>query len=90
MAANLHAAATVPSIAAVEYGVFSLPAHAALSGTDAWSLDWVIDGRMRLPNTPGLGVDLDESAAAAHPYSPPGARVAGSVGGRADRFVGHI
>ncbi|MEO5724348.1 MAG: mandelate racemase/muconate lactonizing enzyme family protein [Ilumatobacteraceae bacterium] len=90
MAANLHTAATVASISAVEYGVFSIPAHAALSGSDVFSLDWIVGGRMRLPDTPGLGVSLDEAFAAEHPYSPPGGRVVGSVGGRADRFVGHI
>ena len=35
-----------------------------------------------------LGVELDEDALDRNPYRPPGARVAGTVGGLPDRFVG--
>ena len=89
LAANLHLAATVPAIRLIEYP----PSLAAV----------VVDVRRRrrlrpatpsstarwpCPPAPGLGVDLDEAAATSHPYRPPGARVAGTVGGLPDRFVG--
>ena len=48
----------------------------------------VVDGTIAVPDGPGLGVDLDEAAIAAHPYQLPGARVAGTVSGLPDRFVG--
>jgi L-alanine-DL-glutamate epimerase-like enolase superfamily enzyme len=89
LAANLHVAASVPAVSAVEYGVFSIPAHAALSGTDVFAAERIVDGCLPLPSGPGLGVDLDLTAAAQHPYVPPARRVAGSVGGLPDRFVGH-
>ena len=28
------------------------------------------NGQMRIPDAPGLGIDLDEEAMAAHPYQP--------------------
>jgi D-galactarolactone cycloisomerase len=89
LAANLHAAASVPAVSAVEYGVFSIPAHAALSGTDVFAPERIVDGCLALPPGPGLGVELDLAAASQHPYVPPARRVAGTVGGVPDRFVGH-
>jgi L-alanine-DL-glutamate epimerase-like enolase superfamily enzyme len=61
---------------------------AAFGGGDRLAIDAIVDGELAIPDTPGLGVVLDESAVAANPYSPPGARVAGSRSGLPDRFVG--
>jgi L-alanine-DL-glutamate epimerase-like enolase superfamily enzyme len=84
LAANLTLAATVPAIRAVEYPLHLWPAWDAL-GSLTPQLE---DGALVVPGGPGLGVDLVEQAAADHPYRPPGARVAGTVGGLPDRFVG--
>lgn len=88
MAANLHFAATVPAIRLIEYPP-SLASSWATFGRDShFGPDSIVDGALGIPSAPGLGVDLDEAAVAAHPYQPPGARVAGTVGGLPDRFVG--
>ncbi len=52
------------------------------------TLDAIVDGSIAIPDGPGLGVGLDEAAAASSPYRPPGARVAGTVAGLPDRFTG--
>lgn len=88
LAANLHVAATVPAVRCIEYPYTMAPAWAALSGSDAFGPDRIVDGHLAIPDTAGLGCDLDENAAAAHPYRSPGARVAGSTAGLPDRFVG--
>lgn len=90
LAANLTVAATVPNVSAVEFGVFSLPVHQAFSGSDVFSVERIDDGHLALPGGPGLGVVLDAAFAAEHPYHPPERRVAGTVGGLQDRFVGHV
>ena len=88
LAANLHLAATVPAIRLVEY-----PPSLA----DAWSTfgrglelgpKEIVDGKLSVPDGPGLGIELDEDALDRHPYRPPGDRVAGTVRGLPDRFVG--
>jgi L-alanine-DL-glutamate epimerase-like enolase superfamily enzyme len=88
LAANLHLAATVPAIRMIEYppvlaGVWEHFGRGAALGIDA-----IVDGTLAVPTMPGLGVDLDEAAAAASPYRPLGTRVAGTVGGLPDRFTG--
>ena len=88
LAANLHLAATVPAIRMIEYppvleGVWNRFGAGADFGVGA-----IVDGTLAVPGAPGLGVDLDEAAAAASPYRPPGTRVAGTVGGLPDRFTG--
>ena len=88
LAANIHLAATVPAIRMIEYppvlaGVWEHFGRGAGVGTES-----VVDGHLPVPSGPGLGVELDEQAAEASPYRPPGARVAGSVAGIADRFTG--
>jgi D-galactarolactone cycloisomerase len=88
LAANLHLAATVPAIRMIEYppvlaGVWDRFGAGADFGVGA-----IVDGTLAVPSAPGLGVDLDEAAAAASPYRPPGTRVAGTVGGLPDRFTG--
>src|SRR5438067_1526476 len=88
LAANLHLAASVPSIRAIEYGLNAIPNRTELGTGADLSLDAVVDGQIDIPDTPGLGVGLNEKAAARYPYQPPGARVAGTRGGLPDRFVG--
>lgn len=88
LAANLHLAASVPAIRAVEYpptlaGVWETFGTGATLGPDS-----IVDGHLPVPATPGLGVGIDEAAVAAHPYVPPGVRSAGTRGGLPDRFVG--
>ena len=88
LAANLHVAASVPVIRAIEYPYTMAPSWAAFSPSAPLGPDTIEDGMIAVPAGPGLGVSLDEAAVAAHPYRPPGARVAGSRGGLPDRFVG--
>lgn len=88
LAANLHVAASVPAVRLIEFpptlfGVWETFAPSASLGLDA-----IVDGRIAVPDAPGLGVTFDEAAAHAHPYEPPGARAAGTTGGLPDRFVG--
>jgi len=88
LAANLVLAGTVPAIRAVEYPLHLAPAWEELGVGAAFGLDAISDGTIEIPSRPGLGVALNESAAAARPYTPPGQRVTGTVGGLPDRFVG--
>lgn len=86
--ANLHFAASMPTIRAIEYPYTLAPAWAAFGpGLDLWP-EAIVDGQLAVPDSPGLGIVLDEMAVAAHPYRTPGTRVAGSRGGLPDRFVG--
>ena len=88
LAANLHVAASVPVIRAIEYPYTMAPSWAAFSPGAALGTDTIEDGTIAVPAGPGLGLTLDEAAVAAHPYRAPGARVAGSRAGLPDRFVG--
>jgi len=88
LAANLHLAATVPAIRLIEYPPSLAPAWATFGRYCNFGPDAIVDGTIDIPSGPGLGVELDEDAIIAHPYQPPGARVAGTVGGLPDRFVG--
>jgi L-alanine-DL-glutamate epimerase-like enolase superfamily enzyme len=87
LAANLHVAASTHNVGAVEYSYvlgegWSVGTGAPL-GPDA-----VDCGSLAVPDGPGLGVGLDEEAAAGHPYHIDPTRVAGTRGGLPDRFVG--
>ncbi len=88
LAANLHLAATVPGIRAVEYPPSLIPVWEALGTGAALGLDAIANGTIAIPTGPGLGVGLDEVAAAENPYELPGARMAGTTTGIPDRFVG--
>lgn len=88
LAANLTLAATVHAIRAIEYPISLIPAWDALGVGAVLGLDGIVDGALAVPAGPGLGVRLAEDVAAANPYRAPGARVAGTVGGLPDRFVG--
>jgi len=87
LAANLHVAATVHSVRAMEY---SHVLSAGLSvGTGAeFGIDAISGGSLAVPDAPGLGVGLDEALAARYPYTIDPTRVAGSRAGLPDRFVG--
>lgn len=62
-AANIQLAAAIPNILMAE--TIETPFHAALIG-NALSVE---DGYIRVPDTPGLGIDINEDLARAHPYS---------------------
>lgn len=88
LASNLHLAATVPAIRLIEYPPSLATSWATFGRECNFGPEAIVDGTLGVPSLPGLGVELDEAAIAAHPYQPPGARVAGTVGGLPDRFVG--
>jgi D-galactarolactone cycloisomerase len=88
LAANLHVAASVPVIRAIEYPYTMAPAWEAFGLTNPFAPEAIVDGHVTVPDGSGLGIDLDEAAVAAHPYRTPGTRVAGTRGGLPDRFVG--
>jgi D-galactarolactone cycloisomerase len=88
VAANLHLAASVPAIRLVEYPPSLIPVWETFGTGPGFGPDAIEDGHLRVPDTPGLGVGIDPAAVAAHPYEPPGARVAGTTTGLPDRFVG--
>ena len=88
LAANLHVAASVPSIRAIEYPPFLLPVWETFGVGAPLDVGALVDGHLPIPDAPGLGVGLNEAAADAHPYSPPGARAVGTTSGLPDRFVG--
>lgn len=88
LAANLHLAGSVAAIRAIEYPP-SLAGVWETFGTGAGLTPAsIVDGALAIPSTPGLGVAVDEAAAATHPYTPPGVRAAGTRSGLPDRFVG--
>ncbi len=97
LAANLHVAASVPAIRAIEYPPSLAAAWEALGTGAALGPDTVVDGELAVPAGPGLGVGLAEEVAAAHPYRVPhrltGVRERTGEAGEArrgfpDRFVG--
>lgn len=88
LAANLALAGTVHAIRTIEYPLNLIPVWEALGIGAHFGTDAIVDGALPVPAGPGLGVALDEEVAAEHPYTPPGRRVAGTVGGLSDRFVG--
>lgn len=88
LAANLHLAATVPSIRLIEYPPTLLGAWQTFGDGAALGVDAIVDGKLAIPDVPGLGVALDEDAAEQHPYEPPGVRAVGTTSGLPDRFVG--
>ncbi|MBI4882742.1 MAG: mandelate racemase/muconate lactonizing enzyme family protein [Actinobacteria bacterium] len=88
LAANMHFAATIPAIGLIEYPPSLAMVWSTFASGAAFGPEAIIDGALLVPPGAGLGVDLDEATALAHPYQPPGARVAGTVGGLPDRFVG--
>ena len=66
LAATLHASAVMPNFLITEYFV-----NFEAIGKEWAAPDWSREGStIRLPETPGLGIELNEEALAAHPYRP--------------------
>ena len=98
LAANLHCAGASSNIRMIEYPPSLAGAWGALGTGAPLGPPSIVDGALEVPAGPGLGVGLDETAAAASPYRAP-RRLAGvRVGiddahtdarrGLPDRFVG--
>ncbi len=83
LAANLHVAASVPAVRAIEYPFPLAAAWSALGRGAPLGPDAIEDGSLPVPDGPGLGVALDEEAAARYPYSSISPR-----SGFPDRFMG--
>jgi len=68
LAAALHFDMSTPNFMIQEdFGAFDVPWRSALvRGWDPGS-----NGELRIPSTPGLGIDIDEEVIAQHPYAPP-------------------
>ena len=89
LAANLHLAATVPAIRLIEYPPSLVPVWETLGTGTPLGPAAIERGTIAIPDSPGLGVGLDEAQAAAHPYELPGARLSPArPPGLPDRFVG--
>jgi L-alanine-DL-glutamate epimerase-like enolase superfamily enzyme len=72
LAANLQWAAAA-DVSLIEYDIYpSLPARDEILRDPVLALDRIEDGRIRVPQGPGLGFDIDESAFARFPYVPGG------------------
>ena len=65
-AASLQLAACVPNFSVLETMSADVPHRREIS-TERVGFE---NGAMRIPDAPGLGIDLDEEAIAAHPYEP--------------------
>jgi D-galactarolactone cycloisomerase len=87
LAANLHLAASVPAIRAIEYPPSLLGAWEALGVGAELGLSAITDGELAVPDGPGIGVSLDEDVARANPYHPPG-HLAGVRAGTVNTHAG--
>ena len=67
MAASLQAAACIPNVVLMEYLMADPPWRKQVVTHDA-TID--SDGYLRIPDTPGIGLDLVEEEIAKHPYRP--------------------
>ncbi|HET6914832.1 MAG TPA: mandelate racemase/muconate lactonizing enzyme family protein [Acidimicrobiales bacterium] len=90
VALNLHLAASTKGVRLVEYPFDQAPFWRMLAPQSALGVEAIDDGHLAVPDAPGLGVVIDEDAAAAHPYRLPGERVAGHSSGLPDRFAGDV
>ncbi len=70
LAATLQVSACIPNFLITEYFV-NLEAFGHTIATQPFE---VVNSYIALPETPGLGIELDEEALAAHPYQPFAAR----------------
>jgi L-alanine-DL-glutamate epimerase-like enolase superfamily enzyme len=69
LAANLHAAAALPSCRYFEFDARpEQPLRDLMAAGAPFGLDKVTDGRMPIPSGPGLGVEINEEVFAAYPY----------------------
>ena len=64
--ASAHLAATLPNFSVLEYAWGEVPWRAALTEP----AESIVDGRLILPQGPGLGAALDESLLAEHGFDP--------------------
>lgn len=87
LAANLHVAATLQAVRAVEYSHVLAEGLSVGAGANL-GIDAIVDGTLAVPDRPGLGVALCEETAARFAYAVDPTRVAGSRGGLPDRFTG--
>jgi L-alanine-DL-glutamate epimerase-like enolase superfamily enzyme len=71
LAANLHLAASLTTIRAIEYPPSLLSAWHSLGRGAPLGIEAIVDGMLPVPAGTGLGVGLAEETAAAHPYHPP-------------------
>lgn len=90
VAANLHVAASSPRVRLIEYAFDQAPFWEVLAPGSRLGVDRIEGGMLPVPDLPGIGVVIDEPAAAAHPYRAPGDRVAGHRSGLPDRFTGDV
>ena len=90
LALNLHFAASTRGARLVEYPFDQAPFWAMMAPGSRLGIDMIDDGELPVPDLPGLGVIIDEDAAAAHPYLLPGTRVSGHRSGSLDRFSGDV
>ena len=68
LAANLQWAAAA-SVPLVEYDIYpSLPVRDEILVEPVFALDRIENGSIRVPQGPGLGIDIDEAAFARYPY----------------------
>lgn len=70
LAANLHAAAAIPSCRLFEFDARAQqPLRDLLAKGAPFRLDKVEDGCLRIPTDPGLGIEIDEDVLAEYPYA---------------------
>lgn len=75
LASTLHVAASLPNFLITEYFVNAVEASNSIA-VDPFSVE---DGRILLPDRPGLGIDLDEDALRSRPGSGPRAKLAPEI-----------
>ena len=85
LAANLHLAAAAPSIDLLEYPYPLAECWATIAPGCPLVPDKVVDGALRPPDAPGLGVEIDYEAVKSRPYQPPAART-----GPSPRYAGNV
>ena len=90
VALNLHLAASTKGARLVEYPFDQAPFWAMLAPGSRLGIELIEGGQLPVPDMPGLGVVIDEDAAASHPYALPGTRVSGHRSGSPDRFAGDV
>ncbi len=71
IAANLHLAAALPNLTTIEYDAApEQPLRDAITLHPGFGPDQIVDGCLCVPDGPGLGVEVDESAFAEFAYQP--------------------
>jgi len=61
-AASLHLAAALPNFLTFEAMIFENPLRQGLATTDVGSIDLLKNGQLPIPDGPGLGIEVDQSA----------------------------